>query len=315
MINWLDSQEFWKLDLEKKQQRRYLLSSPPELAQEKVNSILIQDLWQPVESDSFPSLATGMTQKYTPEQIEKYLKTLTELDVIVVGGQAINLWASIYAQTIIELQQYIPFSSEDLDVYGGRLEAIACQKVLGGKLTLNKDFDSSPNSGVLIIPLAERNLRIDFLASVFGLNETEIEETAIQFNTVTGLSLKVLHPILCLEGKLKSLLGLPQSGRQDLKHLKMAILFVNGFISNNLDKSIKNSLKLIERIFKNTISEKGLSAWFTYDICLESAIPWEMIAKLPDPKWLNFQKTRKPQMLSLIAQKRNQYFQMRNNIK
>ena len=111
MINWLDSQEFWKLDLEKKQQRRYLLSSPPELAQEKVNSILIQDLWQPVESDSFPSLATGMTQKYTPEQIEKYLKTLTELDVIVVGVQAINLWASIYAQTImLELQQYIPFS-------------------------------------------------------------------------------------------------------------------------------------------------------------------------------------------------------------
>ena len=76
LINWLDSSEFGKLDLEKKQQRRYLLSTPPELAQEKVNSILVPNLWQPVESDSFPSLATGMTQKYTPEQIEKYLKTL-----------------------------------------------------------------------------------------------------------------------------------------------------------------------------------------------------------------------------------------------
>ncbi|URD53468.1 hypothetical protein [Chroococcidiopsis sp. CCNUC1] len=42
----------------------------------------------------------------------------------------------------------------------------------------------------------------------------------------------MLHPVLCLEGKLKSLRGLPQWGRQDKKHVEMAILCVKEFVKD-----------------------------------------------------------------------------------
>lgn len=39
-----------------------------------------------------------------------------------------------------------------LDLYGSKIEAIACQKILGGMINLNRDFDPSPNTGVSIVP-------------------------------------------------------------------------------------------------------------------------------------------------------------------
>jgi hypothetical protein len=45
---------------------------------------------------------------------------------------------------------YIPFSSEDLDFYGGKIEAIACQRILGGTINLNQDFGPSPDAGLSV---------------------------------------------------------------------------------------------------------------------------------------------------------------------
>lgn len=156
-------------------------------------------------------------EKLTPENLRSLLLQLQEvsLEVVVVGGQA---WANFYRERVPELEQYLPFASEDLDFYGGRLEA------LGGQIFLNQNFDPSPNAGIVTVNYQEQKLRIDFLASVYGLSELEIVSTAISFvgtGTLTGLSLKILHPILCLEGKLKCLKGLPQQSRQDLKHVRM----------------------------------------------------------------------------------------------
>ncbi|GAA6618569.1 hypothetical protein [Scytonema sp. NUACC26] len=48
------------------------------------------------------------------------------LDAIVVGGQAVNLWAYQFQSRCPQLQEFLPFASEDLDFYGGRVEASAC---------------------------------------------------------------------------------------------------------------------------------------------------------------------------------------------
>ena len=95
-----------------------------------------------------------MDRTFTPESLVSMFQVIDreDLDLILVGGQAINMWATYYVSRVPQLAEYLPFASADLDLYGGKVEAIACQKVLGGTINLNRDFDPSPNTGVLIVP-------------------------------------------------------------------------------------------------------------------------------------------------------------------
>jgi hypothetical protein len=261
-----------------------------------------------------------MTKILTPIDLYDIFVALQAigLDAIVVGGQAVNLWAFQYQEKSSRLQEYMPFASEDLDFYGGRVEAIACKEALQGQVTLNKDFDPSPNSGVVIVNRQDSVLRIDFLASVYGLNDAEISETALVFvgeAELTGLNIKVLHPVLCLEGKLKCLRGLPQIGRQDLRHVKMSVLCLNELIKDLLNYSkARPTLKLIERVLESALREDGLSAWYRYQIQVESAIPVEALNKLSDEKFQRFCQIRLPQVVEQINIKRNQYLSVMERI-
>jgi hypothetical protein len=182
--------------------------------------------------------------KLTPKNLCEILRQLhsAQLDVVLVGGQAVNFWAELYYPKIPDLNQYLPFASEDLDFYGGRLEALSCHKILGGEVFLNKDFDPSPNTGVVLVDFLQQKLRIDFLGTIYGVSEAEIYDTAIPFlgkGELEGIDFKILHPILCLEGKLHCLRHLSQVGRQDLKHVKMSLLCLQEYL-----KELANSNKV-----------------------------------------------------------------------
>ena len=129
--------------------------------------------------------------KLTPEQLYDIFIKLQDIDLeaVVVGGQAVNLYAYQYVKVAPQLEQYLPFASEDLDFYGGKIEAIICQEILGGRVILNRDFEPSPNAGILLVDYQDKTLRIDFLASVYGLNDTEITGTA-WVNEILGGSRK-----------------------------------------------------------------------------------------------------------------------------
>jgi hypothetical protein len=260
-----------------------------------------------------------MERVFTPESLILLFQSIesSNLDLILVGGQAINIWASYYANRIPELIEYLPFSSADLDFYGGKVEAIACQKILGGTINLNRDFDPSPNTGVLIVPSEPQALRIDFLGSVFGIGDVELSQSAIVFEGqehLAGLRVKILNPTLCFEAKLKSTVGLPQEGRQDLKHLKMSLLFVRQYIIDTIENDVRQGLKLIERIVFHTWSDAGLTLWHRFKIEINSVIPTAAEIDTLDVKWETFQKIRLPQIQQETTRKRDKYLQMQIHI-
>ncbi len=88
-----------------------------------------------------------MEKKLTPRDLREVLIKLQEarLDAVVVGGQAVNLWAFKYCEDAPTLKEFLPFASEDLDFYGGKLEVLTCRDALRGKATLNQDFAPSPS--------------------------------------------------------------------------------------------------------------------------------------------------------------------------
>lgn len=259
--------------------------------------------------------------KLTPEQLYDIFIKLQEIDLeaVVVGGQAVNLYAYQYVKVAPQLEQYLPFASEDLDFYGGKIEAIICQEILGGRVILNRDFSPSPNAGILLVDYQDKTLRIDFLASVYGLNDTEVTGTALTFlgqDKLANIKLKVLHPLLCLEGKLRCLRGLPQQSRQDLKHSQIMIICVNHFLRDLIPNSpVRTGLNLMERVLNNAIREDGLSAWYNHKIFLEDAICFDILEDINDDKLKKFREIRLPQIKKQINLKRNRYQQIMERLK
>jgi hypothetical protein len=253
---------------------------------------------------------------FTPETLKTILQILqqAQIELIVVGGQAINLWAMQYCQPSPEWEILLPYSSLDLDFYGSRIEVVQCGEALQGQVTLAHDFDPSPNAGVVLVDLQGDRLRIDILASVYGLADAEIASTALLFQGIgilAGLELRVLHPLLCLEGKLKCLRGLDQSTRQDEKHVRLAILILHAFLTYQLtNQPPRAALNLIERIVDNTWTDAGLNAWYRYGIEIETAIPLAMIQTIDDERWRTFFSIRWPQVCERLMTRRSLYQQL-----
>lgn len=250
---------------------------------------------------------------FTPDSLKSLLLTLqtADIELVVVGGQAINLWAMQYAQPDPSWTALQPYSSIDLDFYGGRIEAAQCSEILQGKVTLAKNFDPSPNAGVVLVNWQGQPLRIDILASVYGLADAEVANTALTFRgtaELEGLVLKVLHPLLCLEGKLKCLQNLDQSGRQDQKHCQLAVLILRAFLLEQLwNQPARTVLNFIERIADNAWTDAGLQAWYQQEIAIETAIPINAIAQLDQAPWPKFCQIRWPQIHQRLQDRRDRY--------
>jgi hypothetical protein len=171
---------------------------------------------------------------------------------------------------------------------------------------------------VLLVNREDKVLRIDVLASVFGLNDAEVVGSALPFigkGILQGIQIKVLHPILCLEGKLRCLRGLPQGSRQDLKHASMSVICAREMLKglcNAEDPRI--GLKPVERILDINLREDGLSAWYRNHLEVERAIPIEYLKQLSNEKWEKFCKVRFPQWVEQIREKRDRYLSVMKRI-
>ncbi len=223
---------------------------------------------------------------------------------IIVGGQAVNLWAMKFDAELTGLDQYRPYTSRDLDFYGGRVEAKRLMEILGGKGKLNDGTDPSPNAAVIELPLADgRNLIIDVLTGVFGVSSSELIRTAVAWTlseSGIGSELRVMHPLLLLESKLACLRGLSQHGRQDEKHVRMMVSVVSGWLADQSSQP-RTVYKAVERIAALMVTPDGLHAWMS-GIELWDAVPLDCWRENEDFK-LFFLK-RLPQLQDEIEQRR-----------
>jgi hypothetical protein len=121
---------------------------------------------------------------------------------------------------------------------------------------------------------------------------------------------------LCLEGKLRCLRGLPQQGRQDLKHVQISILIIQQVLKEVCqDADPRPGLKLLERMIGDIGREDGLYAWYKHGVYLEMAIPLEHIQQLNIQQWQAFKETRLPQVFKFIQEKRQRYLSLMNQLK
>lgn len=160
-------------------------------------------------------------------KVEDFI-SLCGSELILVGGQAVNLWGERYVKQEPSIREFLPFTSRDADFYrrvrnfklpsGWKRLAMPTK----GRMRLVADVLSGPDEQTA-----------EILRSVNGLSADEIEAHAIPI-PYKGKPLYVLTPIALFQAKLANVCSLPQEARQDLKHLQLLVPVSKCFLQDLL---------------------------------------------------------------------------------
>lgn len=140
----------------------------------------------------------------------------TREPVLLVGGQAVNLWALYYQGRASDLA---PFVSRDVDVLGDREVLRELGRLAGTKPQFFPTKPPGNEVGVVIAKDAHGEaLLIEVLRYVRGPTNEELS-SPVYTMMLGSTTVRVPGPIALLQAKIANLAEIAQSGRQDGRHV------------------------------------------------------------------------------------------------
>jgi hypothetical protein len=175
---------------------------------------------------------------------------------LLVGGQAVNLWAEVFLQNSPELERLQPFLSRDCDLFGNQDLLVRLARDTHWKAAFSPGGQASPVVGYLVHTAADgRNLLAEVLHSVKGLAPADLQKEVLV--ELGNKRYKTLSPIALLKAKLANIIELPQEGpgqeRNDLKHVRILLLCVSAYLGQALQRVECGTST--ERSFLNLLEE------------------------------------------------------------
>lgn len=198
-------------------------------------------------------------------------------DVVIVGGQAVNLWASYYsARGDKALTAFAPFTSKDADIFVKDKELARAVAAAAGWEFRNNPEPRSPVLGAIIMRRGGTELQVDVLHVVTGLTEADLNTTeTITFEN--GKSYSVPAPDVMLKAKLANLASHDQANRQDERHVRILVQCCRHYLSDTVvavhagDLSEKEAVERFMASYRTIAAAGALDA--SFGLNLDSAIP------------------------------------------
>jgi hypothetical protein len=199
---------------------------------------------------------------------EKLLLRLGDLAerVLLVGGQAVNFWASHFDSQATELRRDRPFTSKDIDVMASRQDVSVLAARIDGKARI-AGFDDNTASLATVAYVDDRGVRrvLDVMNTVFGINTQEVLRTSvsIRYPVASGeIQFRVMHPVLVMESRASNVVRLPgqYNTSRGLRQADASIICARHFLLEHLAApgAAKKVRDWNERIFRfRTKTEVG----------------------------------------------------------
>jgi hypothetical protein len=224
----------------------------------------------------------------------------TAKPLLLVGGQAVNLWALYYQERTAGLT---PFVSRDADVLGDRETLKALGKLAGAKPQFFPLRPPSNEVGVVITKDARGEpLLIEVLRSVHGVTN---EELSMPIYTMAigegGVQVQVPGPIALLKAKIANLADLAQTGRQDSRHVLILTRLLPAYLED-LQKAAgegrmeeRKLIGFLERLLAIVTSKNGKKAFVQLQLDPRALLAGLKAGTLP--KLQAFIEKRLPQVI------------------
>ena len=230
-----------------------------------------------------------------------------DIRAVLVGGQAVYFWAMRYRQRCSELDQYMPYTSQDADYLADESSARKLAE------TLHCKFVRTPQKGGMLglslghIPM-NAGMDVEILGRVNGVMEAKIHRAALHLEW-RGKTVHVIHPVQLYIAKGHNLIDLDQIDRQDGKHFAIMRLVLREFLAeiaaNTEDTAPMALLKSCESVMDFYLSDTGLK------LIVRGHTPkvdlWPDLAAHTSTKVQNFVRERLPrweQELAIQVEKR-----------
>jgi hypothetical protein len=162
----------------------------------------------------------------------------------VIGGQALNLWAEFYSAAD-ELALYRPYTSKDLDYFGGREAAEKLAVCLGGRV-LYPDMDNqTPQTAIVLAQLDGHEIEIDFLGHVLGVRPKALQDEVVELivpyrhdgeTEERQVAIPIMHPLHCLQSRITNIIVLGRGDDTAARQAEAAPVVLREYISQALDQ-------------------------------------------------------------------------------
>ncbi len=199
--------------------------------------------------------------------------------VVVVGGHAVNLWASYYAaHGDEELALFAPFTSKDADVFIRDKElARAIATTAGWKFRLNPGARSQVLA-LIIMDRGDITLSVDVLRTVRGLTDEDLARS-VMIEFANGKRYSLPSPDLMLKAKLANLAAIDQSDRQDARHIRILVRCCANYLRDAIEAARegaigeRDAVDLFMSVLKLIGGQEALRLDVAHGLSLSAAIP------------------------------------------
>ena len=242
----------------------------------------------------------------TPDEVREILAQCGP-HALLVGGQALALWAAVYA---VSPPKVLAASiSSDADFIGNAALARRLGAALKGwdlwQPTLD---DATPQTAKLSRTVPGGIKQIDFLGAIAGLDTAAIQRRAVVIALASGVEFRVLHPLDVLESRLQNLLLIPAKRHAaGIAQAHLAVRIANAFLTRRIEEgaSVREVLDAIERIGQIAANKRLVGVLLDYDVDILSAVPIEKVDHT------DFRMKRWPQIVQSMQERRRKYQQRR----
>jgi len=224
----------------------------------------------------------------------------TEEPLFLVGGQAVNLWASYYHERTGDLA---PFVSRDVDVLGDRETLTRIAAVVGVPAHF---FPMRPPTNEVGVVMAKSTdgqpLPIEVLRHLHGIGNDELCQPAYTIAIgESGVRVRVPGPIALLQAKIANVADLSQTGRQDGRHVRILARLLPAYL-RDLQAGVaagrlgeRAMLGLLERLLAVVTSPKACRV--LRELSLSRRVLFAELVAAPSSKLHAFIAKRLPRAL------------------
>ena len=210
---------------------------------------------------------------------------------ILIGGQAVNYWATRYLET------WQPFTSKDIDFQGDLSDVQRTASLLGRPTRLPHKRMMTAFAGGISWPIGDAISQIEFVRTMPGVKPSEVERLAVTHQFGENL-IRVVDPVSLLTCKLTLALTVDQTHRRDTDHVRILVLCTRAFLRETLRGAESGALPLrgwlgaVERVLKLAESKLGRRAVNRLTVDWEQALPIREIAASKLGKIAKFREQR-----------------------
>lgn len=217
---------------------------------------------------------------------------------VLVGGQAVNLWALLFLKEEPSLGEFLPFTSSDCDVVATAtwLQRVAEKHGLSYKLF--RAGQASPAVGSIYLPIGGKSeIELQVLRDIAGLTGDEVADASFEL-VFEGKPLVVLNPTALLKAKITNLHRLPQKDRYDFQHVQILIRCVHAALKRQialLDEggiTARKCVDAFEAVVRVIASKEAKSVAQKFDIDFKQAFPTSKLNVRKEPQFRNFIEKR-----------------------